>query len=70
MYLSDLFTVSANLTGAPALSVPFDWGALGLPVGVQLMAAPWREDLLFRGAGALETARRDPHRRPTLEPGS
>jgi aspartyl-tRNA(Asn)/glutamyl-tRNA(Gln) amidotransferase subunit A len=54
MYLSDIFTVYANLTGAPALSVPAPGEAGGLPVGVQLMAPAWREDLLFRAAGALE----------------
>ncbi len=64
MYLSDLFTVTANLTGGPALSAPFGFDGEGLPVGVQLMAAPWREDLLFAAAGVLEAARPEPGRRP------
>jgi aspartyl-tRNA(Asn)/glutamyl-tRNA(Gln) amidotransferase subunit A len=64
MYLSDLFTVYANLTGMPAANVPVGFDAEGLPVGVQLLAPRWREDLLFRGAGVLEGAHPDPGRRP------
>ena len=50
MYLSDIFTVQANLTGMPALSVPSgnvvrDGGEL--PVGLQIMAPHMREDILF-----------------------
>lgn len=47
MYLADLFTVQSNLAGIPALSVPNGSTASGLPVGVQLMAAPFAENLLF-----------------------
>lgn len=43
MYLSDAMTVSANLSGIPAISVPAGMTEAGLPVGVQLMA-PYRED--------------------------
>ena len=64
MYLADVFTVYANLTGLPALNVPFGHDAAGLPVGVQLLAPPGREDLLFRAAGVLERARETPRRRP------
>ena len=53
MYLSDIFTVPANLAGVPALSVPIGL-AEGLPVGGQLMAAHWREDTLVAAAAALE----------------
>jgi aspartyl-tRNA(Asn)/glutamyl-tRNA(Gln) amidotransferase subunit A len=56
MYLSDVFTVYANLIGAPALSVPAGTDAQGLPIGLQLLAPSWREDLLFRAAGPLERA--------------
>jgi aspartyl-tRNA(Asn)/glutamyl-tRNA(Gln) amidotransferase subunit A len=56
MYLADVFTVFANLTGFPAISVPAGRDAKGLPMGVQLLAGPWREDLLFRGAAALGAA--------------
>lgn len=53
MYLSDVFTVTANLAGVPALSVPVGL-AEGLPVGGQLMAAHWREDTLLAAAALLE----------------
>ncbi|MEX2584420.1 MAG: Asp-tRNA(Asn)/Glu-tRNA(Gln) amidotransferase subunit GatA [Gemmatimonadota bacterium] len=53
MYLSDVFTVTANLAGIPALSLPV--GTVdGLPVGGQLMGAPWGEPVLVRIAAALE----------------
>ena len=53
MYLSDVFTVPANLAGVPALSVPVGLAG-GLPVGGQLMAAHWREDTLLAVAATLE----------------
>ncbi len=53
MYLSDIYTVLANLTGIPAISVPVGF-ARGLPVGLQLMARRWDEKTLLRGAGAVE----------------
>jgi aspartyl-tRNA(Asn)/glutamyl-tRNA(Gln) amidotransferase subunit A len=53
MYLSDIFTVTANLTGVPAMSVPI--GRVdGLPVGGQIMAPHFREADLFGVAYALE----------------
>lgn len=49
MYLSDIFTVSANLTGLPALSIPSGFHN-GLPLGIQLLGAPFSElDLLLLG---------------------
>ena len=53
MYLSDVFTVTANLAGVPALSVPVGL-AEGLPVGGQLIATHWREDMLLAAAATLE----------------
>ncbi|HDO23616.1 MAG TPA: Asp-tRNA(Asn)/Glu-tRNA(Gln) amidotransferase subunit GatA [bacterium] len=47
MYLSDIFTVSANLAGVPALSLPTGKNKEKLPVGVQLIAPWFKEDILF-----------------------
>ncbi len=58
MYLSDIYTISANLAGVPALSVPCGASPDGLPIGMQLLAAPFREEVLFRMAHAYEQARR------------
>ena len=55
MYLADVFTVTANLAGLPALSVPVGVSE-GLPVGGQLIAPKWGEATLFRAAFALESA--------------
>jgi aspartyl-tRNA(Asn)/glutamyl-tRNA(Gln) amidotransferase subunit A len=57
MYLSDVFTVTANLAGSPELSMPVGW-VDGLPVGGQFMAGLWREDLMVRAAAGLEAALR------------
>ncbi|MFO7767454.1 MAG: Asp-tRNA(Asn)/Glu-tRNA(Gln) amidotransferase subunit GatA [bacterium] len=54
MYRSDSFTVPASLGGIPALSLPCGCDDEGLPMGAQVMADRFREDLLFRAAGALE----------------
>lgn len=53
MYLSDVFTVTANLAGIPAISVPVgDVG--GLPLGGQFMAPHWHEERVIRAAAAVE----------------
>jgi aspartyl-tRNA(Asn)/glutamyl-tRNA(Gln) amidotransferase subunit A len=54
MYLSDIFTLSANLAGVPALSLPCGFSSSGLPLGLQLLAAPFKETELFRTASAYE----------------
>jgi aspartyl-tRNA(Asn)/glutamyl-tRNA(Gln) amidotransferase subunit A len=53
MYLSDVFTVTANLAALPAMSLPVG-RADDLPVGGQFIAPRWREDVLVRAAAALE----------------
>lgn len=50
------FTQPWNITGQPAISLPLGLDADGVPVGVQLVAAPWREDVLLQVAGQLERA--------------
>jgi aspartyl-tRNA(Asn)/glutamyl-tRNA(Gln) amidotransferase subunit A len=53
MYLSDLLTVYANLTGHPALQVPVGQTAEGLPIGLQLMGPLYEENRLFTAAYAM-----------------
>jgi aspartyl-tRNA(Asn)/glutamyl-tRNA(Gln) amidotransferase subunit A len=54
MYLQDIFTVHANLTGNPAISLPLGKHSNGLPFGVQLMADDFKEKELFGMALELE----------------
>lgn len=50
------FTTAFNMTGQPAVSLPLHWSADGLPIGVQLVGAYGREDVLIRVASQLEQA--------------
>ena len=54
MYLSDVFTIPANLAGVPAISVPAGLDATGLPIGLQFTAPVLEEQLLLRAARAFE----------------
>jgi len=54
MYLGDIFTVSANLAGLPAISVPCGFTRDGLPVGFQLTGRPFDEATILRAADAYE----------------
>jgi aspartyl-tRNA(Asn)/glutamyl-tRNA(Gln) amidotransferase subunit A len=54
MYLEDIFTVQANLTGIPAISVPAGKTATGLPFGLQLMCADFQESKLLALAKVVE----------------
>jgi aspartyl-tRNA(Asn)/glutamyl-tRNA(Gln) amidotransferase subunit A len=66
MYLSDIFTISANLAGIPAMSVPCGFSAAGLPIGLQLMGSHFSEETLFRAAHAFEQATEVHRRKPVL----
>lgn len=54
MYLSDIFTISVNLAGVPAMSVPCGFTKSGLPIGMQLIASPFAEETIFQAAHAYE----------------
>jgi aspartyl-tRNA(Asn)/glutamyl-tRNA(Gln) amidotransferase subunit A len=54
MYLGDVFTVGANLTGLPAISVPCGFAGTNLPLGLQLIGRPFDEATLLRVADAYE----------------
>ncbi len=56
MYLNDVCTIPSNLTGQPAISVPFGTDDAGLPIGMQILAPLGAEIDLFRAARALEEA--------------
>lgn len=56
MYLGDLFTVTANLAGLPAISLPCGMSSAGLPIGLQLQAPPFQESRLLRAAHMFQQA--------------
>ena len=66
MYLSDIFTISANLAGIPGISVPCGFTSNGLPLGVQFLAGPFEEGKLIQIAEAYERNAKIEKRRPDL----
>lgn len=60
------FTPPFNITGQPAISLPLHWNAAGLPIGVQLVGAYGREDLLLQVSAQLEQALPWAQRRPPV----
>lgn len=59
MYLSDIYTISANLAGIPGLSIPCGKDKEGLPIGMQLLGGCFREKTLLRAGFAYEQAREE-----------
>ena len=57
MYLGDIYTVSVNLAGLPAVSVPCGFDEKGLPIGLQMIAGCFEEKKLFQASYAYEQAR-------------
>ncbi len=54
MYLNDIFTVPVNLTGLPGASIPVDIDCdSGLPIGMQIITAHLRDDVMFQVMSAL-----------------
>jgi len=55
MYLSDIYTTSANLAGIPAINVPIGFNKIGLPIGMQLLSKQFDELSLLQLANILST---------------
>ena len=66
MYLSDIFTISANLAGIPGISVPGGFTQGGLPIGIQFLGGPFEEGKLIQIASAFEKNANLEKRRPAL----
>ncbi len=65
-HLLTRFTAPFNLTGLPALSLPCAFSVQGLPIGLQIVAGPWKEAVLLRAAYAYEQATEWHKRKPDL----
>lgn len=66
MYLSDIFTINVNLAGFPALSMPCGLTSENLPIGLQIIGQPLKEDDLFAIAHTYEQAHEHWRLRPSL----
>jgi aspartyl-tRNA(Asn)/glutamyl-tRNA(Gln) amidotransferase subunit A len=66
LYLSDIFTISANLAGLPGLSVPCGFTGSGLPVGLHLMGRHFDEKTLLRAGAQFEQATGFHKERPVI----
>jgi aspartyl-tRNA(Asn)/glutamyl-tRNA(Gln) amidotransferase subunit A len=64
MYLSDIFTISVNLAGLPALALPCGFERAGLPIGLQVIGRPFEEATVLRVGHAYEQATEWHRRRP------
>lgn len=60
------FTYPWSLASLPAISVPCGFDAIGMPIGMQLVAAPWKDDVLLRAAAAFQGAADWHRRRPRI----
>jgi aspartyl-tRNA(Asn)/glutamyl-tRNA(Gln) amidotransferase subunit A len=66
MYMNDVYTIPASMTGLPAISVPCGFSGEGLPIGLQLIGRSLDEATLLRAAHAYEQATPWHTRRPAL----
>jgi aspartyl-tRNA(Asn)/glutamyl-tRNA(Gln) amidotransferase subunit A len=66
MYLSDIFTISVNLAGLPAISLPCGFTSDNLPIGLQCIGKPFDEETILRVAHAYEQSTNWHQRRPAL----
>jgi aspartyl-tRNA(Asn)/glutamyl-tRNA(Gln) amidotransferase subunit A len=54
MYLSDIYTVSVNLAGVPAINVPAGFDSKGLPIGMQIIGKQFEEGTILRVSDFIE----------------
>ena len=66
MYLSDIFTISVNLAGLPGLAIPSGYDANNLPIGMQIIGAPFAEETILRAGDAFERSGAVTLKRPAL----
>ena len=66
MYLSDIFTISVNLAGLPGMSIPCGYDGGGMPIGLQLLGAPFGEETILRAGDAYERSGAFSRRPPTV----
>ena len=66
MYLSDVFTLSANLAGIPGMSVPCGFSSEGLPIGLQILGTHFNEEMLLKAAYCFEQATHFHEQKPML----
>jgi aspartyl-tRNA(Asn)/glutamyl-tRNA(Gln) amidotransferase subunit A len=66
MYLSDIFTLSANLAGIPGMSVPCGFSTDGLPIGLQILGNHFNEEMLLKVGYGFERATEFHKKKPPL----
>ncbi len=66
MYLSDIFTLSANLAGIPGMSVPCGFSSEGLPIGLQILGNHFNEEMLFKVGYGFEGATEFHKKKPPI----
>ncbi len=66
MYLSDIFTISVNLAGLPAMALPCGFSKNGLPIGLQLIGRPFEEETILLAARVYEEATEWRLKRPNI----
>ena len=66
MYLSDIYTISVNLAGVPAIVVPCGFSSGKLPIGLQIIGRPFEEEKILRAAYAYEQATDWRKKRPAI----
>jgi len=66
MYLSDIFTISVNLAGLPAIALPCGFSKAGLPIGMQMIGRAFEEETILRVAHAYEQATQWHTKKPNI----